>query len=190
MFRTRKVNHKINRLHERGLRALLNDENSTFNDMLAKSNDTTIHVKIIQKLMIEFYKYLYGLSAPIMKEVFIKGILKYNLRNCRDTPLSNPKTNKYRTDTVAYKASQLWNTLPTRYKNLISLYLFKSEIKSWNCSDCPCNICRIFVDGELYKLKLREIAKRCTYRSINILAVFEISQENVCCENLSGKCLP
>ena len=76
MFSTRAVNHKINRLHERGLRALLNDETSTFNDMLSKSNDTTIHVKNIQKLMIEFYKYLYGLLAPIMKGVFTKRLLK------------------------------------------------------------------------------------------------------------------
>ena len=75
MFSTRAVNHKINRLHERGLRALLNDETSTFNDMLPKSKDTTIHVKNIQKLMIEFNKYLYGLSAPIMKEVFTKRLL-------------------------------------------------------------------------------------------------------------------
>ena len=147
MFSTRKVNDKICRLHERGLRALLNDETWTFNDMLSKSNDTTIHVKNIQKLMIEFYKYLYGLSTPIMKEGFTKRILKYNLRNCRETLLPNPKTKKYGTDTVAYKASQLWSTLPTRYKNLPSLDLFKCEIKSWNCSDCPCNICRIFVDG-------------------------------------------
>ena len=49
------------------LRALLNDETSTFNDILSETNDTTIHVKNIQKLMIEFYKYLYGLSAPTIK---------------------------------------------------------------------------------------------------------------------------
>ena len=67
MISTREVNHKINRLHERGLRALINDETSTFNDMLSKSNDITIHVKTIQKLMIEFCKYLYGHSAPVMK---------------------------------------------------------------------------------------------------------------------------
>ena len=108
MFSTRKVNHKINSLDERGLRALLNDETSTFNDMLSKSNDTTIHVKNIQKLMIEFYKYLYGLSALIMKEVFTKRILKYNFRNCRETLSPNSKTKKYGTDKVAYKASQLW----------------------------------------------------------------------------------
>ena len=76
--------------------------------------------------MIKFY----GLLAPIMKGVFAKRIVKYNLRNCRVTLLPNPKTKKYGTDTVAYKAAQLWSTLATRYKNLSSLDLFKSEIKN------------------------------------------------------------
>ena len=153
MFSTRALNHKINRPHEEGLRPLVNDEISTFNEMLSKSNDTTINVKNIQKLKIEFYKYLYCLSAPIMKEVFTKRLHKCNLRNCRVTLLPYPKTKKapqhpwYCTDTIAYKAAQLWSTLPTRYKNLPSLDLFKSKIKNWHCSDCPCNVRRIFVDG-------------------------------------------
>ena len=94
MFSTRAVNNKINKLHKRGLRALLNDETLTFKDLLSKSSNTTFHAKIIQKLMIEFYKYLKGLSAPIMKEVFIKRINKYNLRSCRVTLLPNSKTKK------------------------------------------------------------------------------------------------
>ena len=37
-------------------------------------------------------------------------------------------------------------------------------------------ICQIYVDDvDFCKLKLRAIAKRCTYQSINILAMFEIS---------------
>ena len=95
MFTTRAVNHNINRHHERGLIALLNDETSTFNVKLSKING-----KNIQNLMIEFCKYLYGFSAPIMKEVFTKRILKYNLRSCRVTLLPSPKTKKYVTDTV------------------------------------------------------------------------------------------
>ena len=67
--------------------------------MLSKSNDTTIDVKNIQKLMTKFYEYLYGLSAIIMKEVFTKSILKYNLQNFRQTLLPNPKTKKHGTDT-------------------------------------------------------------------------------------------
>ena len=105
MFSTRAVNNEINRLHERGLVVLLNDETLTFNDMLSKSNDTTFHAKKIQKLMIEFHKYPYGLSTPMMKEVFIKRILKYNLQSCRVTLLPNRKTKIYGTDTVAYKAA-------------------------------------------------------------------------------------
>ena len=45
IFSTRAVNHKINSLHERGLRALLNDETSAFNGKPSKSNDITIHTK-------------------------------------------------------------------------------------------------------------------------------------------------
>ena len=44
--------------------------------------------------MIEFYKYFYGFSAPIMKEVFIERLLKYDLQNCRVTLLPNPKKKK------------------------------------------------------------------------------------------------
>ena len=93
MFTTRAVNHNINRLHERGLIALLNDENSTFNVKLSK-----INVRNIQNLMTEFCKYLYGFSAPIMKEVFTKRIVKYSLWSCRVTLLPSPKTKKYVTE--------------------------------------------------------------------------------------------
>ena len=54
--------------------------------------------------MIEFYKYLYGLSAPIIQKVFAKRILKCNLWNCKVTLLPDMET-KYGTDTVAYKAA-------------------------------------------------------------------------------------
>ena len=54
MSSTRAVNYKIKRKKKKGFRTLLNDETSKFNDMLSKSNDTTIYVKNIQKLMTEF----------------------------------------------------------------------------------------------------------------------------------------
>ena len=57
------------------MRALINDETSTFNDMLSKSNDKTIYVKNIRKLMID--KYHYGLSAPLIKENFRKMLVKF-----------------------------------------------------------------------------------------------------------------
>ena len=82
-------------------------------------------------------KYLYGISAPIMKEVFRRIVF---ITFEAVTLLTNPKTKKYSTDTVAYKADQIWSMLPGRDKISPSLDLLKSEIKNWHCSDCPCNI--------------------------------------------------
>ena len=45
---------------------------------MPSKSSTTIHVKNIQNLVIEFYKYLYGPSASIMKDGFTKRILRYN----------------------------------------------------------------------------------------------------------------
>ena len=44
--------------------------------------------------MLEFYKYLHDLSAPMIKTVSIKTALKCNLRTRRGTLLPNPKTKK------------------------------------------------------------------------------------------------
>ena len=54
MFRIRAVNQRKNRLHERRLEALPNDETLTFKDTLSKSKETTIHAENIQKLMTDF----------------------------------------------------------------------------------------------------------------------------------------
>ena len=105
MFSTRSVNHKINRLREKGLKVLLNDETSTFKDTLSKSNDTTIHVNNIQKLIIEFYKYLYSHPVPIMKEAFAKRVFRYNPRRCRESPSPNHKAEIHGTDAIVYKAT-------------------------------------------------------------------------------------
>ena len=42
-----------------------------------------------------------------MKEVFTKRLIKHNLRKYGVTLLPNPKTIKYGTDKIGYKAAQL-----------------------------------------------------------------------------------
>ena len=63
--------------------------------------------------MIEFNKYINGLSSPIMTDVFTKRILKYNRRSFRLTLLPNPKIGA---DRISYKAAKLWSRLPVMYK--------------------------------------------------------------------------
>ena len=47
---------------------------SSFNELLEIANENTIHVTNIYILMTEIYKFLSGLSLPIMSEIFKKSI--------------------------------------------------------------------------------------------------------------------
>ena len=42
----------------------------------------------------------------------------------------------------------VWNTmLPENLKASVSLDAFKVDIKSWTPVDCPCELCKIYVEG-------------------------------------------
>ena len=47
------ANNRINQLHKPTLRVLHNDYTATFEDLLEKSKDVTVHCSNLQKLMIE-----------------------------------------------------------------------------------------------------------------------------------------
>ena len=45
----------------------------------------------------------------------------------------------------------VWNTmLPENLKASVSLDTFKVDIKSWIPDDCPCKLCKIYVEGMGY----------------------------------------
>ena len=58
MFCSRSCNNKINKLHERALRLVYDDYESSFDVLLNKNKSFSIHHQNIQKLIIEFYKSL------------------------------------------------------------------------------------------------------------------------------------
>ena len=55
MFHNRNLNKKINRLHERCLRLVYNDESSRSEELLDKDSATSIHLRNIKMLSIEMY---------------------------------------------------------------------------------------------------------------------------------------
>ena len=50
MNHSKKLNQRINKIHERALRAVYNENFLSFEDLLCKENSTTIHVKNLQVL--------------------------------------------------------------------------------------------------------------------------------------------
>ena len=80
MSHSRENNSKINRLHERYLRAIYNDKQSSFNEFLEKDGSVSIHEQNLQVLATEMYKISNGLSTPLMKAIFSINRNPYNLR--------------------------------------------------------------------------------------------------------------
>ena len=81
MCHSRVNNNKINRLHERCLRIVYNDKQSSFNELLEKGGSVSIHMKNMKILAIEMYKLINNLSPPAMNMVFKKNSdSRYNLR--------------------------------------------------------------------------------------------------------------
>ena len=141
MFHSRTINNKINRLHERALRIVYSDFKSTFEGLLMKGNSFSIHERNIQSLAIEIYKFLNGLSPSFLNNVFHKNISNsYDLRNHKELYFRNPKTVRYRTETVSYIAPKIWSKVPGTIKMTLSLESFKTKIRKWK-SECDCRGC-------------------------------------------------
>ena len=70
MCHSRENNRKINRLHERCLRNIYNDKQSSFNELLEKDGSVSIHERNLQVLATEMYKISNGLSKPLMEDIF------------------------------------------------------------------------------------------------------------------------
>ena len=123
MLTSKDYNERIDRIHERSLRLMLNDYEPSFYDMLSTLNKKTFYQRCINVLLTEVYKYLNGLSPELMNEVFYLSQNHYKLRNLTVFATDN-RCNKFMLNSTVYRASQLWQTLPSEVKDCPSLQLF------------------------------------------------------------------
>ena len=145
MFCSKKMNRKINHIHERALRLVYDDYESSFHELLIKDNTVTIHHRNIQYVAIEMYKIIHNLYPPIMNEL-VDG--QNNLSGRSNTSFIKPKVNTVYNGDNSFRnfGPKVWDEmLPKKYKSCRSLEEFKTLIKSWKPKDCPCRLCKQFI---------------------------------------------
>ena len=81
MFHSRELNNRINKIRERALRLVYQDNSLPFAEPLEKDNSATIHQRNLQVLATEIFKLKNGLAPEIMKEVFEMQNPAYNFRS-------------------------------------------------------------------------------------------------------------
>ena len=147
MFHSRKANHKINHIHERALRIVYEDHESSFENLLKKDNSVCIHHKNIQSLAIELFKVKNNLSNTIMGDIFETRNINYNLRSQTDFARVNVNTTSFGLNSLRYLASKIWDIVPNDIKLAESLDLFKEKIRKWEPNGFHCKLCKTYIHG-------------------------------------------
>ena len=142
MFCGKDANASINRVHKRALRIMWQDIAAPFAELLARGNECKIHIRHLQKLMLETYKCLNSENPSFMWNIFQTKDVAYNLRTQKLLQLPSTNTLSYGNDSLSFRGAILWNTLSDTIKSLATSASFKRSIKEWKGDNCSCKICR------------------------------------------------
>ena len=110
-----------------------------------KDNSFSIHGRNIQSLAREIYKFLNGRSPSFLNNVFRKSISNsYDPRNHKELYFRNPKTIRYGTETVSYRAPKIWSKVSETIKMSSSLEYFQTKVRKWKL-ECDCRLCATYL---------------------------------------------
>ena len=85
MFHSRKIDHKINRIHGRSLSLAYNDNVLTFEQLLTRKKSATTHERNLQLLMVEIFKTKSNLNPHFIIDIFNDRRVSYSIRKGSDT---------------------------------------------------------------------------------------------------------
>ena len=147
MFHSRTLNNRINKLHERALRIVYKDNDSSFEELLKKDNSVTIHERNLQVLATEIFKWTKNQAPQVMNDIFQHKSHRYNLRHGTDLRGKNARTNRYGTESISFIAPEIWKQVPDDLREIDSVALFKKKIKGWKPLNCPCRLCKTYINN-------------------------------------------
>ena len=129
MFHSRFTNNKINRLHERALRAVYDDYISTFDQLLAMSQSFCIHHQNIQRFLTEIYKTFHDISGNNLKKLYVKKESTISLRSKPELVIPSVNSVLKGKNSLRYFGSVIWNSLPIEIREDPLISSFVTKIK-------------------------------------------------------------
>ena len=144
MFCSRKMNNKINHIHERALRLVYDDYTASFEQLLIKDDSVSIHHRNVQKVAIEMFKVKNNLCPEFIKRLFHLNNTKTRSNASFHRPMVN--TVYYGEQSLRSFGPTVWDAmLPQRFKTISDLETFKEQIKSWVPENCVCRLCKNYI---------------------------------------------
>ena len=141
VFSSSKSMEKIEKIQERALRFLYDDYNSSYVELLVKSEKCTMHVNRLRYLCIEIFKTLKQLNPEFMQTVFETRTSHRPARRPNDLRHYRPNQTTFGSNSLRSLGPQVWNSLAEDIKSAENLVKFKRVIKNWDGATCRCNAC-------------------------------------------------
>ena len=86
-----------------------------------------------------------------MEDIFVeRKDLVYNLRKKGELESMNIRTVHFGEDTLRFLGCKIWNLVPDNIKKSSSVRQFKTLIINWSPADCPCRLCKTYIQGVGY----------------------------------------
>ena len=147
MFCRRKLNNKINAIHERALRIAYCDKHSTFQQLLEKDNSISTHHRNLQVLWTGMFKVNMNLSPDLVNNIFVKEQIEIFYEEMTYF-LNRQVSSVYNgTESLSFLGPKRWEVVPSEIKQSESLETFKRRIKKWIVFQCPCRLYQIYLPG-------------------------------------------
>ena len=145
MFRSRAMEHRINRIHERTLRFIYpNQHQLTFKELLEKNKTVSIHQRNLQTLATEIYKAKNKISPEVVNSLFEFTNKNYNLRNTSILKRKRYFTVHYESESLVSLVPKILELAPDSIREE-KASIFKNEIKAWTTDKCQCQLCKNYI---------------------------------------------
>ena len=142
MFTSKNSMLKVTKIHQRALRVVYDDYNSTYKELIASHNDISIHQKHLKHLAIQVYKSLTNLNPEFMWPFFKNKSFPDSLRNVNICILRPARSSHYSVNSVQFWGRLLWNNLPISVKESVSVKEFEQKLNQKIL--CSCVACGRF----------------------------------------------
>ena len=92
------------------------------------------------------------MAPEILTEIFPQKESNYSLKNSTALQGRSIKTVMYGSETISSLGPKILDILLTELKKIVSPTLFKKKICEWAPKNCPCRLCKTYVQniGYLY----------------------------------------
>ena len=150
MFHSKKLQSRLDRLHERALRVAYKDDHSCFEELLKKDDSFNLHDRNLQKLAVLMYQVKNKLCPPPVQEIFTQNDYAKELRsneNGEVWEIPRVKTEYNGIESLRYMGPVTWNLLPDDIKSATSLESFKTKVSKWKPVGCTCRLCNPYYEN-------------------------------------------